>query len=499
MTPTIKHRPEGLQYSPNRGVIIAKTPELAVDADGLRKPDFFPPFDVIFDNDELRKSLVGKLGGRPMLAIYNGMAEEKCLWALGLEEALLHSCPNSAIGLLQPTGSMLMLHHGAATPSLMGSTALELVCANDILPEPISWLWQDWLARGKVHIMGGAPGTGKTTLAMKLVATITTAGNWPTGEGVKKGNVLIWSGEDDPRDTLVPRLALAGADLSRVFFVGDVQSIEGRRPFDPAKDIDTLKQKFREVGDIALLIVDPIVSAIAGDSHKNAETRRGLQPLVDLAHTHRFALLGITHFTKGTAGRDPLERITGSLAFGAVARVVMVAAKEQRQDSAPPKRLLVIAKSNIGRDEGGFSYDLRQDEVDGHPGVYSSVVEWGGMLRGNAREILAEAENTEEEIHATSGLNQAQGFLIQLLEASPLPAKQIRDESNEAGHAWRTIKRAKANLGIRSVKEGLKGWFWELPILKSANSAEECQQKPLATFEDLAPFNAHLGGIHENT
>ena len=77
-----------------------------------------------------------------------------------------------------------------------------------------------------------------------------------------------------------------------------------------------------------MIIVDPIVSAVSGDSHKNGETRRALQPLVDLASDVNAALIGITHFSKGTSGRDPLERITGSIAFGALARVVMVAAKE---------------------------------------------------------------------------------------------------------------------------------------------------------------------------
>jgi putative DNA primase/helicase len=160
-----------------------------------------------------------------------------------------------------------------------------------------------------MHVFGGAPGTGKTTISMGLAATVTTGGRWPDGTRSIAGNVVIWSGEDDPADTLIPRLALSGADLSRVYFIADIREGNERRSFDPARDMEPLRRKLAEIGGVKLLIVDPVVSAIAGDSHKNAEVRRGLQPLVDLAGSMRCALLGITHFSKGTGGRDPVERL----------------------------------------------------------------------------------------------------------------------------------------------------------------------------------------------
>ena len=83
---------------------------------------------------------------------------------------------------------------------------------SSLTPAPVRWLWKHWLARGKLHILAGPPGQGKTTIAMLLAATVSTGGMWPDGTQCEPGNVLIWSGEDDPADTLLPRLIAAGAD-----------------------------------------------------------------------------------------------------------------------------------------------------------------------------------------------------------------------------------------------------------------------------------------------
>ncbi len=145
-----------------------------------------------------------------------------------------------------------------------------------IKPVPIAWVWHGWLARGKVHILGGAAGAGKTTIAIALAAAITSAGRFPDGSRAEAGSVAIWSGEDDPQDTLVPRLLLAGADLKRVFFITGIEEGGERRAFDPARDVEPLRRELAEIGDVRLLIIDPVVTAVAGDSHKNAEVRRGL-------------------------------------------------------------------------------------------------------------------------------------------------------------------------------------------------------------------------------
>jgi putative DNA primase/helicase len=102
------------------------------------------------------------------------------------------------------------------------------------------------------------------------------------------------------------------------------------------------------------LIVDPVVSAVSGDGNSNTEVRRALQPIVDLAARLDCATLGISHFTKGSDGRDVVERVTGSLAFGAAARIVLAAAKLKGDDERTAGRIVARAKSNIGPDSGGF-------------------------------------------------------------------------------------------------------------------------------------------------
>lgn len=300
---------------------------------------------------------------------------------------------------------------------------------------------------------------------------------------------MIWSGEDDAADTLVPRLLAMGADLSRIHFVGPVTiprpSGDGYAvlAFDPARDIDALAAALVSVSDTRLMVVDPIVSAVAGDSHKNSETRRGLQPLADLAQARRCALLGVTHFTKGTAGRDPLDRITGSLAFGAMARVVLVAAQEQAEGDQPGRRLMMRCKSNIGPDDGGFAYELRQNELAGHPGLVASSVLWAGAVEGNARDLLADAEQQDGDTGS-----DAADFLRDLLADGPKPVKDVFKESDGAGYSRDQMKRALRRIGGQSRKQGLSGgWKWSLA--EGSGREQTKNSAPFQPFEESsAPF-----------
>jgi putative DNA primase/helicase len=360
---------------------------------------------------------------------------------------------------------------------------LNLIHAANVVPQPVRWLWDGWLARGKLHILAGAPGTGKTTLALELGAILTNGSKWPDGSPAPQGNVLIWSGEDDITDTLAPRLVAMNADRSRVHFVGDIHGGEGVRSFDPATDTALMREAAERVGNIRLIVVDPIVNAVAGDSHKNGEVRRALAPMVELAADLGAALIGITHFTKGTSGRDPLERVTGSLAFGALARIVMATAKREGEDGRTT-RALARAKSNIGLDHGGFEYDI--ETIEAMPGLFASRVIWGNVIDGAARDILGNPdENSGEEGEA---LREAKDWLhTYLAHHGTKNAKEITAEAKGFGIADRTLRRARKSLNIKPSKIGMTGgWYWSLPAEESEDGHENMNmaiQNSMDTFE----------------
>jgi hypothetical protein len=348
--------------------------------------------------------------------------------------------------------------------------SVDLVCAADIKPEPVSWLWDGYIARGKVHILAGPPGHGKTTVLLALGATITIGGRWPDGSLAVVGDIAIWSGEDDPADTLVPRLISCGADLNRVHFINGVFTDGEQRSFDPANDMPLLREAVAGK-NIKMLIIDPIVSAVGGDSHKNAETRRALQPVVDLATEMDCAVYGVTHFTKGTAGRDPVERVTGSLAFGALTRLVTVAMKFPDDGNHPSDaRLFARAKSNIGPDGGGFYYFFEVGEVPGHEGIFNTRVLWGEAIDGTAKELIAKAEMIGGDQGKTE---DAVMWLKYYLSDGPVAAVDVLAAGKKLSYTKSTLHRAKDRLGIKSTKVGFgTGWGWGLPDKSTEDSVE---------------------------
>ncbi|MNO84015.1 hypothetical protein D3C76_753440 [compost metagenome] len=373
-----------------------------------------------------------------------------------------------------------------AVPASEHGWRADLVVASSIKPQPISWLWRDWIARGKLTVLAGAGGTGKTTLALSLISTLTSGGCWPDGEQcLVPGNVLMWTSEDDLTDTLVPRLVAMGADLTRVHFIQGRINPDGTwEPFDPARDIDLLAQAVACIPDgVALLVLDPLVSAVAGDMHRANDVRRALQPVVDFAAAHSCAVLGISHFSKGSAGNIPAERVIGSQAFSALARAVLVAAKEENSDA----RVLCRAKSNIGVDCNGVRYS-----IEGHTlpdDIETTRVLWGDRIEGSAREILADVESTGDDDQRTE-LEEACDFLRDTLQQGPVPTKQIKEDANGAGLAWATVRRAQKAIGAKAKKDGVKeGWSWFLPTEDAPSAPKVLKEFPRCSLSD----HEHLG------
>lgn len=341
-----------------------------------------------------------------------------------------------------------------------GERVVKIRCGADIKPLPITWLWPGWVPAGKLTILAGAAGTGKTTLALALAGVITRGGRWPDGSECKGGgNVLIWSSEDVADDTLVPRLIASGADLARCHFIEGIAQDGESVPFDPSQDIPDLRRAVDAIGGVSLLLIDPIVSAVAGDMHRANDVRRSLQAVVDFADAHGCAVIGITHFAKGGAGKAPQDRVIGSQAFGALARMVLVTAKEEGSN----RRVLARAKSNIAPDDGGVAYSLNLIAITG--GIEATHAVWEGVIEGTAREILGEVEHDEDGDDGSARSDLERMLVDTLRDAGgKMAAKTLQSEIRDAGHSWDAAKRVKKSLGIEAKKLSMGGaWVWCLP------------------------------------
>jgi len=207
------------------------------------------------------------------------------------------------------------------------------------------------------------------------------------------------------------------------------------------------------------------VSAVTGDSHKNAEVRRSLQPLVDLALSCRCAVLGVSHFSKGSADQDPINRVTGSLAFGALARVILATAR--RSDEQGGGRILARAKSNIGPDTGGFGYELAICEAA--PGIETTRIVWGDALEGSARDLLAAAEyqSNPEERNTTT---EAMDWLKEQLSHGAVKVADVQREARAAGISDKALRTARERLGIKSSRAAFQGGYqWAMPPVNGRN------------------------------
>jgi putative DNA primase/helicase len=329
--------------------------------------------------------------------------------------------------------------------------------AASITMKPVQWLWKDWIALGKLHLLAGSPGTGKTTLALTIAAAITNGTPFPDGQTAPAGDVLIWSGEDSVEDTLTPRLYAAGANCDRFHFIQASVSPDRRRVFNPATDRIHVEEMLKNATDISrpkLIILDPIVSAT--DGLTNSAVRASLEPWVRMAEKYNVAIIGITHVAKGTRGKTPLERVLGAQAFVALSRVVLMADKRSNGET-----VLVRVKSNIGDCDGGFIYSVLDTEFpspkDHSVKIKSSFVSWGDYIDASASEILKGDHDNDEP----SRLDDAVRLIRSILAGGPVLTDSIRQRGLAEGHSWATLRRAKDELQVESVRMG-RSWGWQL-------------------------------------
>lgn len=332
---------------------------------------------------------------------------------------------------------------------------------SDIHAQSIQWLWPKQIARGKVSIIAGNPGLGKSQITASIAAIVTSGGDWPiNGSRCLPGGAIFLSAEDDPADTIRPRLEAAGADLSKTYIIKFVENKKQgktlQRPFNLKTDLPNLEKLLKELKDIALLVIDPITAYLGQtDSYNNAEVRALLSPLSELAAKYNVAIVAVSHLNK-SSGQDPLLRVSGSLAFVAAARAAFVVTPDPNDKN---RRFLLPTKSNVAEDKSGFAFSIQACLLADSQIETSKVVWEEEMIHEDAYDIMKPQADPEER----SALQEAMEFLSDLLKDRPLSVKKIKMLSHQSGHSWITVRRAKEQLGIVHKKELFSGdWIWRL-------------------------------------
>jgi hypothetical protein len=347
------------------------------------------------------------------------------------------------------------------------SIRLTSISAAEVKMSDVTWLWPNRFALGKLGIIAGLPDEGKGQLASFIAARVTTGGPWPMGEGCSPiGNVVYLQAEDGLADTVVPRLAAAGADLSRVHLLGMVEEQGAKRMLSLQTDLELLRRKIAEVGDVKLVAIDP-VSAYMGvgkmDSYRTTDVRAVLGPLVDLVEELMIAGVGIMHFNKKVDVTNALLRISDSLAFGAAARHVYGAI----DDSDNGRKLLVRAKNNLAcRDSAGtLAYRFNSKTVghvprkDNAP-IIAPYVEFDS---GYVDVTATEAMHAANEFKSPGAKERAKTLLRDLLAGGPIAQKEIEEMAKAEDIGERTLRKAKRQLRVKSTKQPDGKWVWELP------------------------------------
>jgi hypothetical protein len=239
--------------------------------------------------------------------------------------------------------------------------SLERVRLSSVEPEQITWLWPNRIPAGKVTLLIGDPGLGKSFLTLLITATVTRGLEWPDGRGrCEEGRVLLVQAEDGLADTVRPRLDWAGGDPEKVEAVqGITLPDRSLSTFSLARDIPALEDAVRELGDCKLIVIDPVSAYLgskADSENSNAQIRGLLTPLKDLCERTGVAAIVVTHMNKGS-GTKAIYRATGSLAFVAAARMAWFVCKDKAD---PTRRKLLSAKSNVVAEPSGLAYRLVQ-------------------------------------------------------------------------------------------------------------------------------------------
>jgi putative DNA primase/helicase len=314
-----------------------------------------------------------------------------------------------------------------------------LIPYDTIEPQEVEWLWPDRIPLGKLTLIVGDPGLGKTFLTLDIASRISTGTKFPDGALCTQGEVIFATVEDGAADTIRPRLDLLDADVRRIFHFEGIRAPKGAsQPFLLDRHVPELDAALSDRDDVRLVVLDPI-SGFMGrtDSHKNAEVRGILSPLAKLAEKHRVAVVAISHLTKAPA--KTIYRTLGSIGFVAAARAAWAVVEDGGNDK---RRLFLPVKNNLA-DATGLAFRI----VDG-------CVDW------ESDPVIVRIDDLDGR--APTRRDEAADWLRSHLADGPKPAREVSEAAEAGGIKEPTLRRAKDMVRVKSKRSDGK-WVWELP------------------------------------
>jgi len=352
-----------------------------------------------------------------------------------------------------------------------------IVRLDTVKPEKVQWLWYPYIPLGKITLIDGDPGTGKSLFAIDLIARVTSGQPMPDGRRGIQGGAVILALEDGLADTIVPRLEAAGGDTSRVVALQGVADAKGCLRFPTIADVDHIARACDEV-QARLLAIDPLM-AYMGDvnSWKDQDIRQGMAPLVRMVEKKNVATMVIRHLNKSSTSHS-VYRGGGSIGFIGLARVGLLIAKDPENDD---RRILAGIKSNLAPLPPSLSYTINNCGD-------TPKLAWGGTSSHTADALLAGPQTPEEK----SAFDEAKEFLLDILAEGIVNANEIFRDAKRAGISEKTLRRAKRSLAIRSEKSEFGGgWLWSL-------GREDGQQSPKVVNKNIWPSSENLAIFEGN-
>jgi hypothetical protein len=353
-------------------------------------------------------------------------------------------------------------------------TTPRLVNLATVTPRPVHWLWPSRIALGKLTLLAGEPGLGKSFLTLDIIARITTGNPWPDQPNGfnQAGSAVLLSAEDDIEDTICPRLIAAGADLQ---YVNAIQGVEYKpddktpgkqRTFNLECDLPALVHALDQTPNCRIVVIDPVAAYMGKtDSHRDADTRGTLAPLAQLAADRGVAILYVMHLNK-SSGAKAGHRVSGSGAFVAAARAGWLIAPDKENQN---RKLMVQLKNNLAANSGGLAYEIVST------GDHAAIAWIDGTVNVTADEALRDNNQDKQKTR-----DREKAWLAKQLASGPLTREFIRSQANETGFTWNSIRRAADDLGVEKFKSGFRcGFSWRLPNPTSTD--------PLPTSEEFPP------------